>query len=166
MFNAASTADGQVSKCGECEVGAQLRNHISDLLEENANLKRLDETLRHNTALFEALIANSSDGIALTGPDRRIIKIVRGLTGIEPAHLAGTLIESLAVPEDRETIIECYSRLLRRECPQVRRTIHVMRADGVVRRFAITLTDMLDHQSVQAIVWNYQDVTDHQPRMS
>jgi PAS domain S-box-containing protein len=146
-----------------CEQGEalidQLREQMSALIEENANLRLLDDVLRRNNALFEALLAHSSVGITLTGPDRRIVRVVQGLTGFSPADLSGVLIESLAVPEDRAVIVEAYRLLMSRSCQQVKREIRVARADGAVRRFAVTLTDMLDDQNVQGIVWNYQDIT-------
>lgn len=148
------------SVCCDCGTKIeQLTAQVSDLLEENANLRLLDEVMRRNNALFDALLANSSAGITLTGPDRRIVRVVRGLTGFSPEDLTGVLIESLAVPEDREVVKECYKLLLSRQCRQVRREIRAPRADGAIRWFSITLTDMLDDQNVQGIVWNYQDVT-------
>lgn len=145
-------------RCCDCNVKVeQLTARISDLMEEN--LRLLHETTRRNHALFETLLANSTAGITLTGPDRRIIRVVRGLTGFSTTDLTGTLIESLAVPEDQPVIVDCYRQLLSRSCCQVKREIRVPRSDGPIRRFSITLTDMLDDANVQAIVWNYHDVT-------
>lgn len=137
----------------------ELTARVSELVEENANLRLLESTVRRNTALFEALLASNSGGITLTGPDRRIVRVVKGLTGFAPRDLAGVLIESLAVPEDRETVMECYEQLLRRDCEKITREVRVPRADGTIRWFSITLTDMLDNPNVQCIVWNYTDVT-------
>ena len=39
--------------------------------------RQLDESLKRNTALFHAMLAHSKDAILLTGPDGRIIRIVR-----------------------------------------------------------------------------------------
>jgi PAS domain S-box-containing protein len=145
--------------CCDCKVLIeQLTAQISDLMQEN--LQRLDEAMDRNNALFEALLANSSAGITLTGPDRRIVRVVRGLTGLSSVDLSGTLIEALAVPEDQDQIIDCYTTLLNGSAKQLTRQIRVPRADGSVRQFAVTLTDMLDDPNVQGIVWNYQDVTD------
>ena len=137
---------------------------VSELSEENANLRLLDEVMRRNNALFEALLANCSEGITLTGPDRRIVRVVRGLTGFSPADLTGILIESLAVPEDRALIVDCYKQLLSGERQQLSHDIRVPRADGTIRWFSITLTDMLDDPNVQCIVWNYADITAHKTR--
>lgn len=154
------SAQDASSPCCNCETKLQdLNAQLSDLQEENANLRLLDQSMRRNNALFEALLANSAVGIALTGPDRRIVRVVRGLTGYSPGDLAGALIEDVAIPEDREAIVDCYKLLLNRSCQQVRREFRIRRADGSIRWFAATLTDMLDDPNVQAIVWNYLDVT-------
>ena len=137
----------------------ELTRQISELLDVNANLKMLDKVVRRNIALFEALLANSSGGITLTGPDRRIVRVVKGLTGISPGDLKGVLIESLAIPEDQELILDCYRQLLRRNAQKVHCEIRVVRADESIARFAVTMTDMLDDPNVQCIVWNYVDVT-------
>lgn len=161
--------DAAPQECGRCaEIIGRLQSRISELREENSNLRILvasdasrhyEDALRHNTALFESLIAHSSAGIALTGPDRRILKVVRGLTDLDPTNLVGSLIELCAVPEDQQVILDCYKRLLNRSCQQVKQEIRAQCADQNVHWFAITLTDMLDNPDVQAIVWNYHDIT-------
>lgn len=153
--------------CPQCaEIIGRLQSRITELEEENSNLRILgdalrhnDDALRHNTALFESLIAHSSAGIALTGPDRRILKVVRGLTDFDPTCLVGSLVELCAIPEDRQLILDSYKRLLNRSCQQVRREVRVSCADQTAHWFSITLTDMLDNPDVQAIVWNYHDIT-------
>ena len=137
----------------------QLTARISELEEANANLQLLDEAMRRNNALFDALLANSYQGITLTAPDRRILKVVRGLTGWGAAELQGILVESLAVPEDHAIIIEAYRKLLRQVCAKITIELRVPRADGTIAWFSATLTDMLDDPNVQGIVWNYRDIT-------
>jgi hypothetical protein len=145
--------------CCDCKTLLdQLTAQISDLMQEN--LRRLDDAIKRSSALFEALLANSAAGITLTGPDRRIVRVVHGLTGLSTVDLTGTLVESLAVPEDQELVVECYKTLLSGLRRQMKREIRVPRADGTIRWFAITLTDMLDDPNVQGIVWNYQDITE------
>src|SRR5438067_6828942 len=99
----------------------ELTAQVSELIEANANLKLLDAVVRRNTALFEALLANNSEGITLTGPDRRIVRVVKELPGFASRDVTGVLIETLAVPEDRDIIIDTYRHLLRRDCQKVHR---------------------------------------------
>jgi PAS domain S-box-containing protein len=146
--------------CQEC--AGQIENlHwlVSELSEENANLQLLDDALRRNTALFEALLANSVDGVTLTGADRRIVRVVRGLTGFAPGELSGVLIESTLHPDDREILLNCYRQLLDRRCNKAEFDVRAFRPDGSIVYLSGTLTDMLDDPNVLAIVFNYQDVT-------
>jgi len=133
--------------------------HIERLSEQIARLEEenelLEEALGRNTRMFEALLRESDQGIALTGPDRTIVQVVKGLTGICTTSVAGRPLESLAVPEDREIILEAYRQLLEGEQQRVGLVIGVPRADGEVVRLAATLTDMLDDPCVLGIIWNY-----------
>jgi PAS domain S-box-containing protein len=147
------------SRGGSDETIEKLTARISELEEENANLQWLKEEMRRNNALFEAILANSCQGITLTSPDRRILKVVQGLTGRRAGELAGVLVESLAVPEDHDIVIEAYRKLLRRECGKITIELRVPRADETIAWFSATLTDMLDDPNVQCIVWNYTDIT-------
>jgi len=133
----------------------ELVARISELEEENANLRLLDQTIRRNNALFHALLANSSQGITMTGPDRRIVRVVRGLSGLDPDGLSGELVESVVAPEDREAVLEAYRKLLGRSCTKVRLDVRVPRPDGSMAHLSATVTDMLDDPNVQCIVWNY-----------
>jgi len=165
--------DEAAPECPQCaEIVGRLQSRISELREENSTLRVLhdalrqnEDALRHNTALFESLIAHSSAGIALTGGDRRILKVVRGLTDFDPTSLVGSLVELCAIPEDQQLILNCYKRLLSRSCQQARHEIRVPCADGTVHWFSVTLTDMLDNPDVQAIVWNYHDITGQKEAM-
>jgi hypothetical protein len=70
-----------VTECASVECAArmeEMNERIGELVEENGRLKRLEDVVKRNNALFEALVMNGNDGIALTGPDRRILKVVRG----------------------------------------------------------------------------------------
>jgi PAS domain S-box-containing protein len=146
--------------CPDCAAQIEtLTGLVSELIEENGNLQLLDVALHRNTALFEALLANSVDGVMLTGADRRILRVVRGLTGFAPGELNGSLIESTLLPEDREIMVHCYRRLLDRRCAKTEFEVRAYRPDGSIVYLSGTLTDMLDDPNVQAIVFNYADVT-------
>jgi PAS domain S-box-containing protein len=130
----------------------KLSEELARLEEENA---LLEEALSRNGKLFEALLSGSNQGITLTGPDRRIVRVVKGLTDFNAVSLAGESIERLAIPDDRESIVEAYRQLLAGRRRKIGIVVRVMRADGEVVRHAATLTDMLDNPCVQGIVWNY-----------
>jgi PAS domain-containing protein len=138
---------------------AESEQRIQELSERVAELEhdnmQLDEVLSRNTRMFEALLCNGAEGITLTGPDRRIVRVIKGLTGIDPASLTGRPIESLAVPEDRQCIVDAYGRLLQGDCGKIAILVRVTLPDGAIALHRATLTDMLDNPNVQGIVWNY-----------
>lgn len=138
----------------------KLIQRISELEEENENLRSLEQVVRRNTSLFEALLANNSGAIALVGPHRRIVRVVRALDGFSADELAGTLVDSLVPFEDHAVLLDCYDRILRRRCSRVEFEVRTYRPDGSLRWVAVTLTDMLDNPNVQAIVCNVDDVTE------
>lgn len=130
----------------------RLTEEIGRLEEEN---ELLEEALQRNTRMFEALLSGGEQGITLTGPDRTIVRVVKGLTGLSTTSLSGLPIELLAVPEDRESILDAYRQLLDGERRKISLVVRVRRADGVIVRHSAILTDMLDNPYVQGIVWNY-----------
>src|SRR4029077_560892 len=134
-----------------------LNRRISELEEENAGLRLLDETISRNTALFEALLANSSEGIALTDPEGRIVRVVRAALGYSPAHLSGALLESVIHPEDHGVLAGCYARLLDRKARSVDFEGRFRRPDGTTGWLRARFSDMLDDPNVHAIVCNYKE---------
>jgi hypothetical protein len=153
------TASPILSACASVECAArmeEMNERIGELLEENVRLKHLEDVVKRNNALFEALVMNGNDGIALTGPDRRILKVVRGLTGFDTSALPGALVDAVAIPEDRPIVVDAYRQLLGGMCKSIRIEIRAQHADARVVMHSATLTDMLDNPNVQGIVWNYR----------
>lgn len=142
----------------------KLTSRISELENENANLRLLDETITRNTAMFEALLENSSGGIALIGPDRRIVRLVRAAVGFVPGEVAGLALESILHPEDQGILIDCCNQLLNGSRKSVEFEGRVCIPDGSIRWVLARLTDMLDDPNVQAIVCNYADITAQKER--
>jgi PAS domain S-box-containing protein len=121
--------------------------------------RRLEETLHRNTALFNALLSHSRDAVLLTGPDGRIVRVARSISGYGPRELDGTPIEALIYVEDREIVRDCYQRLLSRAESSIDVEMRGLLSDGSFVWIEATFTDMLDHPDVQAIVCNYRDIT-------
>ena len=129
-----------------------MTERAAQLEEENL---RLEEVLERNTRIFAELLSNGDAGITLTGPDRRIVKVIKGLSGVDPGTLAGQPIESLAIAEDRQQILDAYRELLEGRCEKIKILVRVPLADGTIALFGATLTDMLDNPNIQGILWNY-----------
>jgi PAS domain S-box-containing protein len=73
--------------------------------------------------------------------------------------MAGVTAETLVHPEDRDTVRDCYRRLLSRASTSIEVEIRILRPDGSYFWAEATVTDMLDVPEVQAIVCNYSDIT-------
>jgi PAS domain S-box-containing protein len=129
--------------CGNCESGVRV----------------LKEALARNTALFRAMLSHSRDAVLLTGPEGRIVRVVRSILGYEADGLTGTNVADLVHPEDRPLVRDCYRRLFERACDSVEVEVRALRGDGGFTWVEATVTDMLDAPEVQAIVCNYRDIT-------
>jgi len=122
-------------------------------------IRRLQEALDRNTRLFDAMLSHSRDAIVLTGPDGGIVRIVRSVAGYGPVEMAGVTVDTLVHPEDRDTVRDCYRRLLTRESASIQLEVRILRSNGSFFWAEAVVTDMLDVPDVQAIVCNYTDIT-------
>jgi PAS domain S-box-containing protein len=132
-----------------------LAERAAELEEEN---QRLQEALERNSRVFRELLITSEGGITLTAPDRRIVRVIKGVTGLDPAALVGRPIELMVAAEDRQTVIGAYRQLLGERRGKVRILVRVPHADGDMTLYAATLTDMLENPDIQGIVCNYSRV--------
>jgi len=133
----------------------RLAELAAELEEEN---QRLEESLRRNSRVFRELLLSGDSGITLTAPDRRIVQVIRGVTGIDPEALVGQPIESMVVPEDRQAVVEAYRQLLDERREKVRIVVRVRNNAGDVILYGATLTDMLENPDIQGIVCHYSRV--------
>ena len=133
----------------------RLLDRISDLEQELWNARRLQETIERNNRMFEALLASSHDGIALTRLDGILIRVIRSIAGWDPAELAGVSVFRLIHPDDVGQMRECYRQIAARSLAKVSHEVRLLRPDGSSVRVAGTISDMLDDPAVQAIVHNY-----------
>jgi len=138
----------------------RLLDKISDLEQELWNARRLRETIERNNRMFEALLASSQDGIALTRLDGIVIRVIRSVAGWGLAELAGVPIFRLIHADDVEKMRECYRQIAEKQAAKVSYEVRLLRPDGACVRVSGMLTDMLDDPAVQAIVHNYGGVSE------
>jgi PAS domain S-box-containing protein len=136
-----------------------LRDRISELDEQVSRLNRLEDTLRRNNGLFEALLTASQDGIVLMSPDARIIRVIKSVLGYGSMLTSGLSLYDLIHPEDQAAMRECYSQIVRHRVPQVHYEVRMLNSVGSTVWVEGTITDMLDNPSVLGIVHNSRDVT-------
>jgi len=131
---------------------------VSGLEEEIRNLRRLQLTIERNNTLFEALLASSRDGIALTRLDGTIIKVVRAILGYA-RELSGISAYDFVYEDDRERVRAAYQLLSHRRKSRAELEVRMIRPDKSLVWAEVSITDMLDNPAVQAIVLNYRDIT-------
>jgi PAS domain S-box-containing protein len=136
----------------------QLHERVADLEAANANLRLLDETLRRNAHLFEALVNKSKEAFLLVTPRMTVLRLVHSVLGYSDADMAGQPMLSVIHPDDREMVSDCFSRLLlgqaKAECCETR----ARRKDGAWMQVDVEMTDMLDDPDIQAIVLNCRSI--------
>jgi PAS domain S-box-containing protein len=136
-----------------------LRERISELEEQVRNLRQIEATLHRNTALFEALIAASHDGIALTRADGTIIRVIHSILGYPGTTLAGVPVSEVVHPDDRLLMAEALRRLREDGVRYIEHELRMLKPDGSAIWVHGSMTDMIDHPAVQAVVHNYRAVT-------
>lgn len=129
-----------------------LAERAAELEEEN---QRLEQALERNSRVFRELLITSEGGITLTAPDRRIVRVIKGVTGMDPEALVGRPIEAMVVADDRQAVVEAYRQLLEERRGRVRILVRLANAEGEVTLYGATLTDMLENPDIQGIVCNY-----------
>ncbi len=138
----------------------RLLEKISELEQELWNSRRLHQTIERNNRMFEALLASSRDGIALTRLDGVIIRVIRGLAGWEPGMAAGMSVFALIHPDDVARVRDAYRQFAEKRAVKVEQNVRLVQPDGSHVRIASTMTDMLDDPAVHAIVHNYRRLLD------
>jgi SepF-like predicted cell division protein (DUF552 family) len=61
----------------------QLRERISELEEENLNLRQLDETIRRTERLINVVLAKSHEEIVLVTPDMVVLRLLHSAVGYQ-----------------------------------------------------------------------------------
>jgi PAS domain S-box-containing protein len=124
--------------------------------------KYSEATLRESESRFRALIENSSDGIALMGPDGTILyegPSTQHILGYTPEENIARRVFDLVHPDDRD---EMRTRLedLVQSGGVVTAEYRVKHKDGSWRWMEGTTTNLLSEPSVRALVANFRDITE------
>jgi PAS domain S-box-containing protein len=138
-----------------------LRDRIAELEAENAYLRELEETVRRNARMVEALLAKSHDGFMLVTPQLTVLRIMHSAVGNSDENMAGHPVLTKVHPEDRARVTEAFARLLANPFQAVKIECRASTADGDWRWLEVEMTDMLDDPYIQAGVFNSRDITEH-----
>jgi len=148
----------QVRPRAEDQVVAHLLERISELEQENDNLRKLEQTIRRNIYLFDALLRASKEGIMLLTPELTILRVIHSALGYAERDLLGEPLLSFIHPDDAGSLRESWSKLV----TGVRGTgiidFRALAPDGSWNWLRGHATDMLDDPNVHAIVLNMRRI--------
>ncbi|MDQ3493487.1 MAG: EAL domain-containing protein [Chloroflexota bacterium] len=127
------------------------------------------EALARSDARFRALVQNSSDAIAVIGPDTTLLyasPATAELLGTHADDLLATRILPLVHPGDRPRADEALARILTSPGADVKVDLRIVRADGTCREVEIIADNRLADPAVNGIVLNARDITDRKRAFS
>ena len=137
----------------------QLRQRIAELEEENRSLLGLDETIRRNARLFDAILEKCREGILLISPDLIVLRLIHSSVGNREVDVVGQSVLSVIHPDDASSFQKSCAELLNARATAVSCEFRVRKADSWVW-LACQMTDLLDDPDIQAILLNVRDMTD------
>jgi diguanylate cyclase (GGDEF)-like protein/PAS domain S-box-containing protein len=126
------------------------------------NLRQKEELVEREMR-FRALIENSSDGIALVGPDATIVYAspsTERILGYSADEVVGMKTFDLIHPDDQQAAAQTMAALLTQPGSTQNTFRRFRRKDGVWRWLESSVTNLLREPSVRALVVNYRDVTE------
>ena len=150
-------------------------NAMAASLEEKERLLRLHslelekevevrtEELRQNQMRFQALIENAPDGIALLGLDgtlRQVTPSTLQILGYTSQEAQGQDPAMLTHPDDLPGLLTLLGDLMQTPGKVARAQYRFLHKDGSWRWLESTISNLMAEPSVNAIVFNYRDITE------
>jgi PAS domain S-box-containing protein len=135
---------------------------LAGIAEDITERKLAEEKLRSREQHFRALIENSSDAIALIGPDGAIMYASPStpqVLGFTPEELVHFNAFEIVHPEDKNRLEKAISVLVQYPGVSIRLETRVRNKEGSWRWLEGTLRNLLEEAGVGAIVNNYRDIT-------
>jgi PAS domain S-box-containing protein len=136
----------------------QLRERLAELEAENAALCQLQDTVRRNSKIFNAMLSKSHEGFLLVTPQLTFLRAIHSILGNSDEELVGRSLLSKIHPEDGAHVTEAFTSLLANPAQSVIVDCRVSDARGDWHWMEVEMTDMLDDPDVQAVVWNNRDI--------
>ena len=133
---------------------ARLLERISELEEENSNLRKLEEAIHANNHFFEALLRASHEAIVLLSPSLTVVRLVHSIVGYAEKDVLGQSVLAFTHPTDRPLLENACARLLSGDAESCLIEIRVLTPGGNWLWVETQMRDLLDDPDVQAIVVN------------
>ncbi len=126
--------------------------------------KQAEESIRQSEKYFRALIENNADGIALTDANGIITYVspsTTRLVGFPPEEFIGhRVFERMVYADDREATQRLLAQILEEPGKSQVLEYRTKHKDGTFLWIEIVGINLLNEPGVEAIVWNYRDVTE------
>ncbi|MBI1795269.1 MAG: PAS domain S-box protein [Chloroflexi bacterium] len=126
--------------------------------------KQAEDTLMNREKRFRALIENGVDYISLLAADGSLLwenpSAVHMLDYAENQFLGRNILQ-LIHPDDLSWVQTKFANLVRTPGSQERASFRLRHRDGSWRWIEAVVTNLLNDPSVEAIVVNYHDITEH-----
>ncbi len=143
-------------------------NELRTLVEAFTSMRQAviqrEEALRQSEERFRSLVEHSADAIALLDPAGTIRYTTPAgmrILGYPVEELPGRNIDELIHPDDLPATQDMFRRLLARPGASLTAEVRIRHKNGSWRWIEEVRTNLLAEPSVQAIVVNYRDITEH-----
>jgi PAS domain S-box-containing protein len=127
------------------------------------NLSEAKEQAEHREARFRSLIENASDLITIINADGAMSynsPSLERLLGYRPDEMLGEKVGHLLHPEDRQTTLALFARLLEEPSGAQLFECRVRHKDGRWRSFESFGQNLLQDAAVKSVVLNSRDITE------
>ncbi|MBI2758299.1 MAG: PAS domain S-box protein [Chloroflexi bacterium] len=145
------------------EIGMDI-SFALDTIKSNEERKQAEDTLMNREKRFRALIENSVDYISLLAADGSLLwenPSAVHMLGYAENQFLGRNILQLIHPDDLSWVQSKFANLVRTPGSQERASFRLRHRDGTWRWIEAVVTNLLNDPSVEAIVVNYHDITEH-----
>jgi two-component system, cell cycle sensor histidine kinase and response regulator CckA len=128
---------------------------------ERAARRQAEKALRMQALRFRAIIEHSQDGIVLTSREGKTLYMSPAARRIVNAP-AGDDVNAFAFihPDDRARVADFRAKLMAQPNASAAIELRALLPDGSIRWLETFGTNLLDEQTIQAIVGNFRDVTE------
>lgn len=149
---------------------AMTRTLVNRLRQIDYERRATKEKLSSHDSRYQAMLAYSSDGLAVTDAGLRLVELGvqnERLTGYPSDERIGGSMLDLVIDEDRGALLEAYNRAVRMPDEPARFQARIRRRDGEIRLMSATARNLLNDPDLEGFVFNFHDVTEeHELRRS
>ncbi|MBA2612496.1 MAG: PAS domain S-box protein [Bacteroidetes bacterium] len=125
--------------------------------------KRAEKKAHQSEVRFRKLVENSHDGIALLDPNGKLNYVspsAFNILGYLPEELVGKDPLDYTYPDDKERLVNILQGLFTRYGETDHAIYRMKSKNGEWRWINSNITNMLNEASINAIVFNYEDITE------